>query len=609
MAASGISTGNSIRTRLYDLLRRAREIKRSTAIDPPLQVSALVDDDEPLIAPPEGDKEGHNFAVESAAKAILYAILGSNRIEDPSFVTVWDLLDILQYCGDRNLCSPQLVLLLLEELLDSLSIDGCRTALGFLESRREVLFAARSQNKDLVILRLCNELLRRLSRAEDPVFCGRVYIFLFHSFPLGDKSSVNLRGNFHTENVTTFEDYLNTSAAVGGEMQIDVGDPGESVKEEAKAGETSFVPAGEEKASKEITPTMDVDELYPVFWSLQHSFSNPPRLFEEDKFKEFKRGLEATLAKFKEVPKVVQAGDSARKKGGQSQSDGNYDEFASAFNPKYLTSRDLFKLELSDLAFQRHILVQALILIDFLLTLTEKSKSKPYYQGAQKAMQYSFTLREQDTEWALGIKNSIANYLQDGPDGKSYYRMVDTVLSRDKNWVRWKMENCHSFTRDRVPADNFVESKDGAKRAVVGRKAPKPMRSALGMQFLANTDLEKGLSQLKHHERFKKPSPGNYEERIETIQNGPQEGLSEGEKRMAKDKERSVTWRKHRLACKDNLSSYDDKRLKGADASTGDNTAPTDPEDRDAVPQEEHPSVEDQRPDQQDQVTTDMAAE
>lgn len=48
--------------------------------------------------------------------------------------------------------------------------------------------------------------------------------------------------------------------------------------------------------------------------------------------------------------------------------------------------------QLSDVAFQRHILVQALILIDFLLTLTESSKSKPFYQNAQKAMQYHFTL-------------------------------------------------------------------------------------------------------------------------------------------------------------------------------------------------------------------------
>lgn len=53
-------------------------------------------------------------------------------------------------------------------------------------------------------------------------------------------------------------------------------------------------------------------------------------------------------------------------------------------------------MQLSDLAFQRHILVQALILIDFLLTLTEKSQKKDYYQNAQKAMQYAFTLREED---------------------------------------------------------------------------------------------------------------------------------------------------------------------------------------------------------------------
>jgi hypothetical protein len=53
-------------------------------------------------------------------------------------------------------------------------------------------------------------------------------------------------------------------------------------------------------------------------------------------------------------------------------------------------------LKLSDLAFQRHILVQALILMDFLLTLTEESKSKLFYKNAQKAMQYDFTLPEED---------------------------------------------------------------------------------------------------------------------------------------------------------------------------------------------------------------------
>jgi len=92
-------------------------------------------------------------------------------------------------------------------------------------------------------------------------------------------------------------------------------------------------------------------------------------------------------------------------------------------------------------------------------------------------------------------------------------------------------------------------------------------------------------------------------------------GHSDEDKRLLKEKLRSVTWREHRLGCKEKLGSYDkpaspeEKRLKGSETSTGDDTAPTDPEDRDAAPQEEHTSVEGQRPDQQDQVTPGMAAE
>lgn len=40
-----------------------------------------------------------------------------------------------------ELCSPQATLLLIEELLDSQSIEGCRTVFNFLESRREAIIA------------------------------------------------------------------------------------------------------------------------------------------------------------------------------------------------------------------------------------------------------------------------------------------------------------------------------------------------------------------------------------------------------------------------------------------------------------------------------------
>jgi len=109
---------------------------------------------------------------------------------------------------------------------------------------------------------------------------------------------------------------------------------------------------------------------------------------------------------------------------------------------------------------------------------------------------------EAQTEWALGIKTAIVNYLQEGPDGKFYYRMVDTVLSRDKNWVRWKMENCQPFTRDRVATTDFQQAKSGAQKAVVGKKAARPMGVPSTLDFLYNNEAEKGLSQLRQRDRY-----------------------------------------------------------------------------------------------------------
>ncbi|KAF2500338.1 hypothetical protein BU16DRAFT_614112 [Lophium mytilinum] len=502
MAVRDIEPALAMTGRLQGLLKRASQIKASTAIDPPLQVSELSSEDEMLLGPITGDAELHKSIVDAAARNIFYNILATTSIEDPSFVQVWNLLDILQYCGDKDQCYSGLVFLLVEELLDSQSIDGCRIIFDFLESRREALIANGSKNKDLVILRSCNELLRRLSRAEDAVFCGRVYIFLFQSFPLGDKSSVNLRGEFHVENVTTFEDSVQVAEDPQDRMEIDA-DPTEETAQaddSAKPEQDAVKTAESDASQKAGQKTLTIDTLYPIFWSLQQAFSNPINLFNEDHFAEFKKGLEATLTKFRDVPKVIQATNAESSRGLKRKLEETYDEFASTFNPKYLTSRDLFKLELSDLAFQRHILVQALILIDFILSLTEKSKKKPYQTNAQKALQYNFTLSEQDAEWASGIKNTIANYLQDAPDGKFYYRMVDTVLSRDKNWVRWKMESCPPIIRDRVSTKDSQDAKSGARRAYASKRI-KVNAMGLDLTFLSDTDGSSGLERLKDGER------------------------------------------------------------------------------------------------------------
>lgn len=238
------------------------------------------------------------------------------------------------------------------------SIEGCRIAFDYLDSRRERLTAKNFKAKNLIILRSCNEMLRRLSRAEDTVFCGRVYIFLFQSFPLGDKSSVNLRGEFHTENVTAFEQGPAPSAPSDGvkeqeaEMQdipmLDVGMPVDADKSASADIVTITVSDGDNKASekpKAESKQLTSDELYPVFWTLQKAFSNPPRIFSDEYLKEFKTGLEETLTMFKKVPRVIQATSSDDKRGVKRKAGDDVDEFANTYNPKYLTSRELFTLE------------------------------------------------------------------------------------------------------------------------------------------------------------------------------------------------------------------------------------------------------------------------
>ena len=54
------------------------------------------------------------------------------------------------------------------------------------------------KGKALVLLRTLNELLRRLSKMgeRNTEFCGRILIFLSQAFPLGERSGVNLRGEY-----------------------------------------------------------------------------------------------------------------------------------------------------------------------------------------------------------------------------------------------------------------------------------------------------------------------------------------------------------------------------------------------------------------------------
>ncbi|KAL5044462.1 hypothetical protein BDW71DRAFT_99803 [Aspergillus fruticulosus] len=567
--------------RLIDsLLAKAEQVKPGKEIEPPLTETQLGESfwlvrgvDEQSVK--QLSQQTQFAAVEIAFRERFYGLLATTTIDDPEFVRIWNLLDIISVFSDNEQCEPGLIFWLIEELLDSQTIEGCRKVFDYLESRRERNTKKHFKQKNLIILRSCNELLRRLSRAEDTVFCGRVFIFLFQSFPLGDKSAVNLRGEYHTENVTTFDTVANDATCEADDMELDMPD----VKETNSVAETQKQPVAEKDAKsprQDATKTpkvtvlqpsnqageqpLDLDALYPIFWGLQAYFSSPTKVFDAQHLATFKSGLESTLAAFRTVNTELETSNSKTqeeiRKSTKRKRTADGPEIASSFNPKYLTSRELFDLEVNDTAFRRHVLVQALILLDFMLSLTSKSKAK-LADLTNKSVLYGFVLNDEDAQWAVRMRKSIEGYLQEGAGGKFYYRMVDTVLSRDKNWVRWKTEGCPPIERPAVSVDEYLNARDKATKTYANKRLRASPINSLNLEFLSEAESSSGLERLKESERFNVPASESLMRVIEDVEFDLDVAQTSEDKEAAVQAKASTTWLLLRLSAKNKLAAFD----------------------------------------------------
>ncbi|PON58467.1 THO complex, subunit THOC [Parasponia andersonii] len=246
----------------------------------------------------------------------------------------------------------------------------------------------------LVMLRTCNQLLRRLSKANDVVFCGRILMFLAHFFPLSERSAVNIKGVFNTSNETKYEK-----------------DPPDGI-------------------------SIDFN-FYKTFWSLQEYFCNPASLSVAPlKWQKFVSNLSVVLNTFEAQPLSDGEGNA------------NYlEEEAATFSIKYLTSSKLMGLELKDPSFHRHILVQCLILFNYLKAPGKSEKDLP-----------SESKKEEIRSYEERVKKLLE---MTPPKGRDFLHKVEHILEREKNWVWWKRDGCPPF--EKQPIDKKVVQ-DGAKK-------------------------------------------------------------------------------------------------------------------------------------------------
>lgn len=97
-------------------------------------------------------------------------------------------------------CEQSIPLLILGDLFETQTIASCSHLFSWVESRVQRLTKdmVPQKGKALTMLRTLNELLRRLSKmgSQHTEFCGRILMFLSQVFPLGERSGVNLRGEY-----------------------------------------------------------------------------------------------------------------------------------------------------------------------------------------------------------------------------------------------------------------------------------------------------------------------------------------------------------------------------------------------------------------------------
>ncbi|CAG9996618.1 unnamed protein product [Clonostachys byssicola] len=567
----GVSAIADFGALLNDLIDEATALKvtaqgnsQSSGIDPPVtkadldNISTRVDSSLSHVTPSpseQGDdstkeqlKDRRWQVVETAARDLFGRLVTSTSINSPDITQIWNLFDILTIISDNGQCDPGLLFWLIEELIESKTIAECRVIFDYLESRRERITPERTFKKwSLIVLRMCTELLRRLSRAEDTAFCGRVFIFLFQSFPLGDRSSVNLRGEYHVENVTTYESTIDNEDS---KMEVDTPQTGTPKENTKRGGQV-----------KEVV--LSSDALYPLFWPLQEMFSQPLKLFDQSCMQNFKRGIEETVKKFSDYPSdegqpAPNTSDEAKTSLKRKRKDEEKEVLLEAFNPKYLTSKDLFELEISDLTFRRHIMVQALITLNFILSWTAEAKKKYDKLNVQnKSVLYATEFNDDDAKWAKEMKTKISEHMRRDTPGRIFYRMVDTVLARDKNWVYWKMASCPTITRNPVNPQTYADAQSSAQRSATSKRLrPNPM-GAVSLDFLQPLDGEESLEKFKEPERHRLPDLDSFKTGIADDDFAISMASNDLNKATAVAGKASKSWRALRVAGKFKLASFD----------------------------------------------------
>jgi len=304
------------------------------------------------------------------------------------------LLDSTLWLLDREKVALNAFMLLLEDLAEEASLTLCEKLFQYIETKQPSVLAV-SKNR-LYLLKTCNKLLKRLSREDNSLLCGRLLILVAKLLPLSERSGVNLVGGFDVDNKTDFVEL-------------------------------------EEGCTDESGRLVDAD-LYNSLWRVQGLLSNPPLVLEGRHWSEFHAGLK----------RVVQAFDKTSMK----QKMEKQDLSASSYDVqslKYSTSPNLLKLQLHDSSFKCEYLFQVLVVLNHLKI--ELPVKKPPTTKDEKA------LRQTQLELLPTLEAMVRKSLKKFTPGVTV-DLLKTFIQREKHWILWKKVGRKEQVRASPPAED-----------------------------------------------------------------------------------------------------------------------------------------------------------
>ncbi|XP_069702063.1 THO complex subunit 1 isoform X1 [Periplaneta americana] len=416
-------------------------------------------------------------------------------------VSIWEMY--VTFCIDacrQDMCTPTMPVVLLGDIFDALTLDYCEKLFAFVENgvntwREEMFFSACKNN----LLRMCNDLLRRLSRSQNTVFCGRILLFLAKFFPFSERSGLNIVSEFNLDNLTEF----------GGESSNDLKD---------------ILSEKDESMEEDLKPDAKIKidfNLYCKFWALQDFFRNPNQCYNKVHWKTFSAHASNVLLAFKSF-KLDDMQGKRRKLDTTDEDKQQQQQQQQHYFAKFLTNQKLLELQLSDANFRRYVLLQFLIVFQY-LNSPVKFKSETH------------ELKSDQAEWVREKTEMVYSLLEETPpDGTAFVQTVKHILKREEHWNSWKNDGCPEFQKPahQVAADESTEE-GGEKRKALPR--PRRPRKSLGEQMrdvtqhgkfiMGNGELTKlwnlcpnNLEACKSKDRDFLPSlEGYFEEAIEQI--------------------------------------------------------------------------------------------